>query len=61
MLTKQVIISNVQNLLVEELLKHQHYTFTEVLFNLYTLKLLGTYLLSVGVSKQIVFLILIIL
>jgi hypothetical protein len=61
MLTKQVIISNVQNLLVEELLKHQHYTFTEVLFNLYTLKLLGTYLLNIGVSKQIVFLILLIL
>jgi hypothetical protein len=61
MLSKQIIISNVQNMVVEELLKHQHYTFTEILFNLYTLKLLGAYLLSLGVSKQMVFIILLIL
>jgi len=61
MLSKQVIISNIQNAIVQELLKHQHFTFTEVLFNLYTLQILGTYLLQIGVSKQIVFIILLIL
>jgi hypothetical protein len=50
-----------QNLLIDHILKANHYSFGEFLFNIYTLQILGHYLLQLGLSKQFVFIILLLI
>ena len=57
-LIQNIAITNAQNLLIEHILKANHYSFGEFLFNIYTLQILGQFLLKLGLSKQFVFLIL---
>ncbi len=57
-LIQNLAITNAQNLLIEHILKANHYSFGEFLFNIYTLQILGQFLLKMGMSKQFVFLIL---